>query len=478
MISCDLALILPVVVIVAAWTIRPMRFMTMAVSVLFWGQLAVVCCALSPVLSSQVPVLRLYSDFSIDKIGALFAVLTQVVVAASMTQAHFYFSADSSEADADADAKVRIFCCCTSLFSLAMSTVFFCDNLGLLWICIEGTTLCSAPLVYFQRGKNALEAAWKYLIICSVGIAFALFGTILIFASSQCGALPEGTLSIEKLIASAASLEYPWLKFGFLFCLVGYGTKAGLFPLSSWLPDAHAEAPAPASSMLSGGLLNCALFAILRIVQIVSAAGHQGFAQSVLVFSGVFTASVASLLLIRQHGVKRMLAYSSIENVGLMLIAIGLVSPGLFFILALNHSLAKVALFLLSGNIIQLRGTKSIKEIQGLLMTNPLLAGLFVSGVFAVTGAPPFGTFAGEWQLLSKLAVMQNWPAVAALLIALTVSFLAVTMHVGRMIGGAPGSLPPSLVRPFASNMVPAGLILLTLFAGIASLPAILRCGD
>ena len=214
-----------------------------------------------------------------------------------------------------------------------MTFVFMCDNLGYLWIGIETTTLSSAPLIYFDRTKNALEASWKYLIICSIGIAFALLGTIFIFASSQHGAaqLHAGTLSISDLIAHATSLNFPLLRLGFIFCLIGYGTKAGVFPLHSWLPDAYSEAPAPASAMLSAILCNCALFGIWRVVQIAQATNthaptfraggnirndHRGRSQ--------FDANV------RQHSLKRLWAYSTIENIGIMLVAIGLGSGGLF----------------------------------------------------------------------------------------------------------------------------------------------------
>ena len=228
-----------------------------------------------------------------------------------------------------------------------MCAVFISNNLGCLLMHNEATTLFSAPLVYFERTKNALEATWKYVIICSVGIALALLGTVFFFAASQHGLFTEGTLNLTSLIAKASSLNYPLMRLGFIFCLLGYGTKAGIFPLHSWLPDAHSEAPAPASAMLSGALLNTALFGIWRISQIVIASHGHSLIMQMLLDVGVVTVLAAALFLIRQHGFKRMWAYSSVENVGIMLVAIGLGSAPLFLLQAINHSLVKVALFLL-----------------------------------------------------------------------------------------------------------------------------------
>lgn len=461
----------PLTLIVFIWIIKNTRALTLLAVFLFWAQAALVTHLLFPVLSGQSQTLVLFDDFSVNHLAALFVLLTQVVVASSMTHAHSFFQHDGAHSREDRQ-QMRIFYTCTTLFLVAMTSVFFCNNLGFLWISVEATTLCSAPLVYFHRTKHSLEAAWKYLMICSVGIAFALFGTMFIFASGQYGAFPHGSLNLNELVNHADLLQYPLLKLGFLFCLLGYGTKAGIFPLHSWLPDAHSEAPAPASAMLSGGLLNCALFAIWRISEVVIAAGHQPLVHEVAVNAGVVTVLVASLFLIRQHGIKRLFAYSSIENVGLMLTAIGLGSGPLFFILALNHSAAKVALFLISGNIIQATGTKELSQIRGLLLINPYWTVIFVLGAFAVTGAPPFGSFVAEWQLLVNVAEFNLWPAMIVLLLALALSFLSVTMHVGKLVCGTPHK-QDTILPPVSSSLVPAALVLLTLLCGITAMPSL-----
>lgn len=303
---------------------------------------------------------------------------------------------------------------------------------------METTTLSSAPLVYFERSRNALEASWKYLIICSVGIAFALLGTVFIFAASQHGMVERGTLAISDLIANAHKLNFPLLRLGFIFCLLGYGTKAGVFPLHSWLPDAYSEAPAPASAMLSAALCNCALFAIWRIVQITQATNTHAPSFELVAVLGAVTVVAAGILLIRQHSFKRMWAYSSIENVGIMLVAIGLGSGGLFLLQAINHSLGKAAVFLLSGNIIQSAGSKKLDEIRGLLKSNPLLGVLLGMAALAVTGSPPFGTFVSEIGILVASADSSHWILATFLIVGIAVSFIAVLVHVGGILFGAP----------------------------------------
>lgn len=462
----------PLLILMIVWTLRQTNTMTSLAAFLFWVQMGLVIYVLMPVLSGAATELTLVKEFSISHLGASFCVLTQLVVAASMTHAHLFFQRDDDQS-ADKLTQLRIFYTCSTLFLVAMTAVFFCNNLGFLWISIEATTLCSAPLVYFHKNKHALEAAWKYLMICSVGIAFALFGTMCIFASSQYGATPDGSLDLQVLLSNANLLQYPLLRLGFLFCLLGYGTKAGVFPLHSWLPDAHSEAPAPASAMLSGGLLNCALFGIWRISELVIASGHQQIIENTTITMGVLTVLVASIFLIRQHGIKRLFAYSSIENVGLMLTAIGLGSGPLFFVLALNHSAAKVALFLISGNIIQSTGTKSLNDIHGLLAAHPVWAIILLLGAFAVTGAPPFGAFAAEWLLLAKGADQHMWGVVGVLLTALVLSFLSVTMHVGKMVSGSPRE---NLVTfpVIQSSFMPALLIALTIVCGLTAAPKLL----
>lgn len=444
------------------------------VPLLCWLQLGVLIYKLAPLISDSSRTIVFSEYYIADNMGALFLLLTTVVCASALTHAEsFFVNEENSNSSYDLKNE-RLFYSCASIFLLAMSLIFLSDNLGILWIGMEATTLSSAALVYFNRSRHALEATWKYLIICSVGIAFALLGTFLIFAASQYGAIPHGSLSISRLIANAAALQYGLLKLGYIFCLVGYGTKAGIFPLHSWLPDAHSEAPAPASAMLSGALLNCALFAIWRFSQIVGAAHHESLASSLPLTLGGVTALAAGFFLIHQHGIKRMWAYSSIENVGIMFMTIGLASPPLFFLQALNHSLAKVSLFLLSGNMIQLTGTKKLSELKGLLKRTPASGILMALSAFAVTGSPPFGAFISEWLILSRCIEHKHWFAFVALMVALALSFVAVCIHVCGILFGTPKQTDPGAVPVRTATMIPALLLACALLAGITSLPSYL----
>lgn len=460
-----LLLAMPALILVLASLLRTLRPLTVAVALCSWAQVGIVAWAISPVLSSQVVVLNPTTFFTIDKTAGCFLLLTAAVVAAALTHSHFYFTENQKANRSTRISYERQFYVLSAFFLSAMMAVYLSNNLGFLWISVEATTLCSAGLVYHSRTRHALEATWKYFIICSVGIAFALLGTILIFASSQF-AFGEGTLRIDELIKLGPQLNITLFKFGFIFCFLGYGTKAGIFPLHSWLPDAHSEAPAPASAMLSGALLNCALFAILRLCQISTASQHLALSSYLTIWAGCITVVAASIFLVRQHGLKRLWAYSSVENVGLMLMAIGLSSPALFFLQAANHSFAKVALFLLSGNIIQSTGTKNLKEIRGILTLAPAWGILLALASLAVTGVPPFGSFISEWLILTRCIEFHQFVAATLVLIGLSLSFVAVCAHVGRLLLGKPKP-DAKAFHPLLTSLIPAVLLSLSLILGI-----------
>lgn len=448
--------------LVAMLNIKP-RMMQILVPALLWLELPALLITLAPVLLGQASWIPIEAGIKIDRTGALFALLSNLVVAAALTHAYLFFKNEVH--DGHSRARLQIFYSCASLFCMSLIFVCISDDFGYLWISIEAATLSAASLVYHARTKHSVEATWKYLMISSVGIAFALFGTILIFASSQHGINREGTMEVSELVLRAKSLDYSLFRLGFVFCLLGYGTKAGIFPLHSWLPDAHSEAPAPASAMLSGGLLNCALIAIWRLVQIGVAGGHSQLALQLPLAMGVVTVLAASFFLVRQKGLKRLWAYSSVENVGLMVSAIGLGSCKLLFLLALNHSLAKAALFLLSGNIIQASGHKQLSDIKGILIASPYWALLLLFSAFAVTGAPPFGAFITEWLLLAQSADAGLWWVVAVLVLALTLTFIVVCYHVGRCILGSPTAKFKNL-NPISASIIPAILLATALALG------------
>jgi hydrogenase-4 component F len=437
-------------------------------------QFLLIMAYVMPLFLGSVQTLPLTHSFYLTKFDAAFVLLTAGVAACAFIHGSVFFERELFNPKPPNGRNIRLNHSCAMLFVMAMYGVFLSKNLGYLWIAVESTTLLSAPLVYYGRTKHALEATWKYLIICSVGIVFALLGTLFIFASGQHGAVTGGTLSFEKLMEVAPQLDFNLLRFGYVFCLLGYGTKAGMFPLHSWLPDAHSEAPAPSSALLSGSLLNCALFAIFRIGQVVAASHHGSLSGETTLWTGTATVVAASLFLIRQYALKRMFAYSSIENVGVMLVAIGLNSGPLFFLQALNHSIAKVSLFLLSGNIVQATWKKNLRQHHGLFQSAPVWAVLMVLSSFAIIGAPPFGTFLAEWLILMKAVDMRYYVPAGLCLVGLSLSFIVICMHVGKVVLGSPNA-KFDYFRPIASSTIPAILILCSIALGVTSASTIWR---
>jgi len=360
----------------------------------------------------------------------------------------------------------------TMLFFLAsMTLAVLSRHLGLFWVALEATTLSSATLIYFDRSERSLEAAWKYLILCSVGIALALAGTFFIALALPPGA--EGSLLLDGLIAAAPGMAPAWLKTAFLFQLVGYGTKMGLAPMHTWLPDAHAEAPSPVSALLSGALLNCAFLGILRAFQVVNAAGLEEFARKPLLVLGFVSMGTAAAFLIRQPDYKRLLAYSSVEHMGILAVAMGIGGGTAVFgalLHALNHSLAKALLFFAAGAVFLLYHTKAVAGVTGLGRRAPFVAVLFVAGFLAITGTPPFGPFISELTiLLAALAGGHYWVA-ALFLLFLAVAFAAMGAAFLGMVFGEPPELPPSTLRGWEGALVlapPAVLAAASLVLGL-----------
>jgi len=328
---------------------------------------------------------------------------------------------DFQESDLFVNEPEAVFIGCLLLFLSTMTLVTCSHNFVVLWVAVEATTLSSAPLIYFHRHHRSLEATWKYLLICSVGIALALLGTFfLAFAAAgkEAGGVP---LVVGELIARASSLRLPFIKVAFLFMLVGYGTKMGLAPMHSWLPDAHSEAPSVVSALLSGALLNCAFLGILRVVQVLNGAGAGDFARDLLLVFGLLSVVVATVFIVAQLDFKRMLAYSSIEHMGILAVGVGLGGLGSFGALlhAVNHSLAKGMLFLVAGNILARYHTKSIQMITGVSHELPVSAMLWMAGLVAITGTPPFGLFQSELTIIRAAFDSGHLLAAVVLLAAL-----------------------------------------------------------
>ena len=328
-----------------------------------------------------------------------------------------------------------------NLFIFSMLLTVSANNVGVMWIAIEATTIFSAMLIPLTLTKSSVEASWKYILICSVGIALAFAGTVLgYFDFVSLSGRAENALNWPVLLASAPSLHPEVMKLAFVFLLVGYGTKAGIAPMHTWLPDAHSEAPTPLSAMMSGVLLAVALYAVLRWKVVVDATLGDGYTNKLLIALGLLSLVVASFSIVLSRNYKRMLAYSSIEHTGLMCIGLALGPLGVFAAMLhlVNHTAAKSMTFLLAGRVLHRYHTTQIKGVSGLLKTMPGTAGMLAAGLLATIGLPPFGLFISEFALIrAGFATGHPW-LMGAVLILLAVAFVAIIGHLNGMLYGTP----------------------------------------
>ncbi len=370
----------------------------------------------------------------IDPLGLLFLTTTSVVFLAASIYAIPYLLYGTYQSE----AAPHRFVPCLLWFLAAMTLVCVTHHLALMWAAIEATTLASAPLIYFYRRPGALEAAWKYLLICSVGIALALLGVFFLgVAASAVPGRPPG-LSLAALQAAAPLMSRPWLKAAFVLALVGYGTKMGLAPLHTWLPDAHSQAPSPVSALLSGALLNCAFLAIARFYQVCLASGDAQFARTLLLVLGFASVAVATAFLVGQRDYKRLLAYSSIENMGIVAIGVGLGGIGTYgaMLHTINHSLCKAGLFFVAGNVLRQYATTSAGQVRGVIRRTPVTGALLMALLLAVGGAPPFGPFWSKF-IIFRAAMDQPQAWEGMLFIALLgVAFLGMAGTLLPMLQG------------------------------------------
>ena len=332
-------------------------------------------------------------------------------------------------------------------FTILLSAVM--NNAGLYWIAIELTTLVSTFLIAFERAAESIEAAWKYIIVVSAGISLALLGTVLFYWSGSFVLGPTYDMTWDVLRDAAPKMNAALVTLAFLLVLVGYGTKVGLAPMHSWLPDAHSESPAPISAMLSGALLNGAMLGIVRFLTIADAAQVGVLARTTLVTLGVVSLLVGALFIVRQNGIKRLMAYSSVEHMGVVALGFGFGGPlgvaGALYHM-LNHSLNKSLMFFGAGNVMRGFGSKEIGDIRGVWARNSAHGALWLAGAAAITGAPPFGLFLSELVILrAGLEHGFGW-AVYAMVVLLIVIFIGFLNHFrGMYFGLAPDAEAPPL---------------------------------
>jgi len=424
--------------------------------------------ALAVRLARHGPLLLAHQQLYLDPLNGFLVVLTALV---GLTTALFsapYMRIELAHGRVG-ERRLRLYHAMYQLFMATMLAALTTNNLGLLWVAMEAATLSTVLLVTLYRTRGSLEAGWKYFILCSVGIAQALFGTILLYlaAGKALGAAGGDALLWTQLYAVRGQLEPAVMALAFVFLLLGYGTKVGLAPLHHWLPDAHAESPAPISAVLSGLLLNVAIYAIVRVKVLAEGSLHSHLPSQMLMGFGLLSTVLASLLLWRQRDIKRLLAYSSIEHMGIAGFAFGMGGPIATFAALLHmtvHALTKSALFFTVGHASQRAGSQLIEHTRGLIRGSPVLGWGLILGSLALLGVPPFGVFASEFLVLTAAVHQQPWAA-PILMAALAIAFAAIFSKVQSMVLGVPDE--PRLT--FAPSIVPTyAHLALVLMLGLA----------
>jgi hydrogenase-4 component F len=390
-------------------------------------------------VSLAVAVLLAVDGTRVDALSALLAICIAFV---SLLASTLGPGLEPGDRDPIETRRLRIF---LNAFAFTMLAAVTTENVAVMWIAIEATTITSAMAIPLYRTKASVEASWKYILICSVGIALAFAGTVLAYFDfvATAGQVPDA-LNWSVLRDAAPSLHPGLLQLAFAFILVGYGTKAGLAPMHTWLPDAHSEAPSPISAMMSGVLLAVAMYAIARWKSVVDALVGPSFTTAMLIGFGVASAAVGTFTLVIQRHYKRMLAYSSVEHMGLVGIGLALGPLGAFaaWLHVMNHAVAKSMSFLLAGRILHRYETTEIAGVRGLLRVMPWTGALFAVGVLSLVGLPPFGLFVSEFLLIrAAIAGDRLWLA-AAILLLLLIAFVSLVGHLNRMLyGEAPAGI-------------------------------------
>ena len=413
--------------------------------------------ALTVRVMADGPMLAGKEQFFVDPFNVFLVALTAFVGLTTSLFSRPYMRIEEAHGRLN-QARLRLYHSMFQLFMFTMLLALLTNNLGLLWVAMEAATLSTVLLVSLYRTPASLEAAWKYFILCGVGIAQALFGTILLYFAAEkvLGADGSTALLWTHLNAVKGQLEPTVLSLSFVFLLVGYGTKVGLAPLHNWLPDAHAEGPTPVSAVLSGLLLNVALYAVVRCKVLVDGAVHTGLASHLMMGFGLLSVLLASFFLWRQRDIKRLFAYSSIEHMGIITFAFGMGGPVANFAALLHmtvHSLTKSAIFFTVGHATQKAGTQAMDAIRGLIVVSPTIGWGLMAGTLAILGMPPFGVFASEFLILTTAMRDHPW-ATPLLLLALGIAFSAIFSRVQSMVFGETNLKPlphsPALLPVFA----------------------------
>ena len=451
----EIVIILSIVLLLTAVSSFINRYrLLVAVNVL--GHLAVFGCALKLVVRivNTGSIVKVGELFYADALSGLFIIIIALINFVSVMYSAGYIGSNLREKEIS-PKKARTYYVLFNLFSLTMFLVPIVDNLGMVWVAIEMTTLVSALLVGFYNKKNSLEAAWKYIIICSVGITLALFGTILFYYTvSLQGGIK--TLNWSDIVLVAHKLDPKMLKVAFLFILVGYGTKVGLAPMHTWLPDAYSQAPAPISALLSGVLAKAAFYAIIRFMVIVNKCAGAQFSGNLLVLLGILSLGVAAGFILVQKDIKRLLAYSSIEHLGIISLGLGFGGPmGVFGALLhiINHAFTKPLMFFGAGNVVRAYKTKNINVIRGVINRMPFTGIILCLGSFALAGAVPFSLFISEVIILISGFLKGRYLEIALCIIFIAIIFSALIYHFSRILFGRKPDNVPAADEPLLGKI-------------------------
>ncbi|MCZ7554301.1 MAG: hydrogenase [Anaerolineae bacterium UTCFX2] len=412
----------------------------------------------------------------VDALAAVFLLIVCVVGFLVGIYSIGYIRNDVRTGELQAD-QVSTYYGLFDLFLFTMVLVVTANNIIMMWVAIEATTLGSTFLVGIYGHRSSLEAAWKYVIICTVGVAFALYGTVLVYSDAvNFLQRPEAAVLWTEIVKNARALDPTLLKLAFVFILIGFGTKAGIFPMHAWLPDAHSEAPSPVSALLSGVLLNCALLVIIRFAIILEQGIGPEFPQMIFLIFGSLSVVAAALFIFVQRDIKRLLAYSSVENIGLIVLAFGIGGPaGILAALlhTINHSLVKALMFCTSGNILVKYHTRDLSKIKGMLQVAPFTSFVLLVGTLALIGSPPFNIFISKFSIFSA-GFFSGFPLLmVVLLLFLAIVFAAfMKMASSAVFGSLPENITKGDVR--ISMLAPiAVLVILVLALGLYLPPQI-----
>jgi hydrogenase-4 component F len=424
----EFLLVLPVIVVPIIWVMKSRTINRIILAIYVLGNIGSAVLLFTGKIASITLIQSITPFFSNDGLSSLFFYVMVAIFACSAVLSHNFLKHSS---DDRWDSLYTIF---IMLFVASMIGVIFSAHLGLFWVFIEATTLSSAVLLYYERTRSSLEATWKYIFVCSIGISFAFVGIIML----TIGAHGYDSLYFKDLNANAAHFSPFWLKMAFVFILTGFGTKMGLAPMHSWLPDAHSEAPSPVSALMSGALLNGALLGIIRTMTILDISGLGHYARGLLLVAGIISVGVSAIFMLNVHNFKRLLAYSSIEHMGIIAIGIALGGPALFgaMLHLVGHSLSKGSLFLTAGTIYHRYETKDINSVKGLFKRDRVTALLFTAGIFSITAFPPFSTFLSEFIIVKEMFVGSRFILAGVFLFLLTVVLYAACKPLLAMITG------------------------------------------